>query len=191
MNDDKLLKEIILKNDFLCELIVRASNLGIDDYYIAGGCIAQSVWNYLSNNELMYGIYDIDFIYYDKEDLTEEGENKISLLLNGLVEHNDVHINVRNEARNHLWYKEKFSEYIEPFKNLNEAVESFPTTATSIGVKFQNGEMKVYAPYGTDDLFNKIVRINAKQPDKDLFYEKVNKWVQTWTDLVVVPWDVI
>ncbi|WPC39765.1 nucleotidyltransferase family protein [Clostridium sp. JS66] len=57
----QVLENIIMSNKIINIVIERAKQLGIDNYYIGAGCIAQTVWNYLSNYQLQYGIKDIDF----------------------------------------------------------------------------------------------------------------------------------
>ncbi|WP_216234699.1 hypothetical protein [Paenibacillus sp. GP183] len=37
--------EIVLKNPILNELLNRAHQLNIDNYYIGAGCVNQTVWN--------------------------------------------------------------------------------------------------------------------------------------------------
>lgn len=50
------LEKIIMSNEVISIAIERAKMLDIDEYYIGAGCIAQTVWNYLFNNPLEYGI---------------------------------------------------------------------------------------------------------------------------------------
>ncbi|MGG7176849.1 nucleotidyltransferase family protein [Clostridium paraputrificum] len=191
MSDIELLREIILKNSILSEIVKAAKKLEIKNYYIGTECIAQTVWNYLSNNDLMYGIYDIDFLYFDDSDLTEKSEQVLSEKINEAFSNIGINFNIKNEARAHLCNEKNFEYNIKAYKSLEEAIESLPTTATAIGIRGEEGQVKVYAPFGLEDLFNKIVRVNKKQVNKDIYYIKVNKWVQTWTDLVIVPWDAL
>lgn len=144
----------------------RASQLGIDNYYIGAGCITQTVWNYLSDYPLNYGIKDIDFVYYDNIKMDYPSENEIITRAKQLYSDLEIEIDVKNQARVHLWYKEHFGYSIEPYPSLEVAINTWPTTATSIGIRMErNNELKVYAPFGLNDLFGKIVRAN-----KILFY---------------------
>jgi hypothetical protein len=42
-------------------------------------------------------------------------------------------IDVKNEARVHLWYKSHFGYDIPPYHSVEEAMDSWPTTATAVG----------------------------------------------------------
>src|SRR5260370_40606051 len=63
-------------------------------------------------------------------------------------------LDVKNEARVHLWYEEKFGYPIPPYRSTAAAIATFPTTATSIGVRWCGGRLECCAPYGLDDLFS-------------------------------------
>ena len=71
------LYSIIKENAVIFEIIQKAQTLEIPNYYIGAGCICQTVWNYQNNLDLMYGISDVDFVYFDA-DTSYESENNIS-----------------------------------------------------------------------------------------------------------------
>ena len=100
-----LLEEIIKSNNMLCEIIDRAAILELENYYIGAGCITQTVWNYLSGNDPCYGIKDIDFVYFDDVNLDFASENKIISRIKQLYKSYVIQIDVKNQARVHLWYK--------------------------------------------------------------------------------------
>lgn len=191
MNDFELIKEILAQSDFVNEILIKLNLVGFSNYYICGDCLAKIVWNYLSNNDLAYEIEEINFSYYDSSDLSKLSEDAMKGRLESLFSNLNIHFKVRNEARTHLEYKEKFGMDMIQYSSLEEAISSAPTTATSIGARFENGEILLYAPFGVSDILNKIVRLNKKQVNKDLYYNKVNEWVSIWSDLVIVPWDSI
>lgn len=86
-------------------------------------------------NPLTYGISDVDVVYFD--DKNTEIENEVSykrLLIERLGEF-PFKLDVKNEARVHLWYKQKFGFQIEPYTSLENAIDSWPTTATSLGIR--------------------------------------------------------
>jgi len=186
----KILEKIIMLNESLKIAIERASLLDIDDYYIGAGCITQTIWNYLSNNPLEYGIKDIDFVYFDDKNLDDESENIVASKVKDLYSDLNLVVDVKNEARVHLWYKSSFGESIKPYTSLESAINTWPTTATSIGVrKGKNNELKVYAPFGLNDLFAKIVRVNKAQVTRQIYENKVVSWISKWPDLNVIPWE--
>ncbi|WP_353094627.1 nucleotidyltransferase family protein [Tissierella praeacuta] len=189
----EVLESIIMSNEIINIAIERARLLDIDDYYddyyIGAGCITQTVWNYLSDNPLEYGIKDIDFVYFD-DNLDFESENRIILKVKELCSDLKIEVDVKNQARVHLWYKNHFGYNIEPYKSLESALNTWPTTATSIGVRRgKDNKLKVYAPFGLNDLFGKIVRANKSQINKQIYEDKVSSWLKKWPDLKIIPWE--
>lgn len=182
-----ILTDILKQNHILFDVISNAEKIGLPDYFIGAGCIVQTVWNYQIGNDLMYGISDIDFVYFDNTDLSFEAENNCIARVSQFV-NTDVKLDIKNEARVHLWYKEKFGYDIKPYLSVEDAINTWPTTATSIGVRLQNGVLKVYAPFGLNDLFGMIVRANKAQITKEIYMQKVNKWISKWPSLTVIDW---
>ncbi|MGG1684361.1 nucleotidyltransferase family protein [Pseudalkalibacillus sp. NRS-1564] len=161
-----------------------------DHAYIGAGCIVQTVWNDLTNRPLDYGIHDLDVVYYDDQDLSLEKEVEIEEHLRKLLSDIPYKIDAKNEARVHLWYEEKFGQRIAPYSSVEDAINSWPTTATSIGVKVgEDGAFQVYTPYGLNDLFGLIVRANKFLITRDVYEAKVEKWTRKWPELEVIAWD--
>jgi len=186
----KMLEDIIMSSEIINTAVKRAKQLNIDNYYIGAGCVAQTVWNYLSNYPLDYGIKDIDFIYFDNVNLDLESENRVVMQVKQLYSDLKIEIDVKNQARVHLWYKDHFGYSIEPYTSIESAINTWPTTATAIGVRLEkNDEFKVYAPFGLNDLFGKIVRANKVQITKQIYEKKVSSWLSKWSDLIVMHWE--
>lgn len=184
-----ILEKIIIKSKLLNTVINRAQSLGLTDYYIGAGCIAQTVWNYLSEKSLEQGIKDIDFVYFDDKNLDKGSEGKVIQKAMELYKDLDIEIDVKNEARVHLWYEEYFGYSIKPYSSLDEAINTWPTTSTAIGVRKEtNGELKVYAPFGLNDIFGKLVRANKAQITQEIYENKARNWLKKWPDLNIIPW---
>ncbi len=169
------------------------------NWYLGAGCIAQTVWNSLHGFEPTRNIQDYDLAYFDSTDLSEETEEKTFRKAQSVLGDLGVTIDVKNEAKVHLWYKKHFGNAIRPYRSIEDAISSWPTTATSIGVRYEeNGNLLVYAPFGLDDLLSMIVRPNMKQAEyflaedestsREVYNQKAQKWVKAWPKLVVVPW---
>ncbi|MDD6771367.1 nucleotidyltransferase family protein [Inconstantimicrobium porci] len=186
----KVLEKIVMKSKNINTVIERAESLNLENYYIGAGCIAQTVWNYLSDKPLDYGIKDIDFVYFDEKNLDEESENKVISYVKELYSDLDIEVDVKNEARVHLWYKDHFGYDIKPYTSLEDDINSWPTTSTAVGIRRdKNGAFKIYAPFGLNDLFGKIVRANKAQITKDIYENKTTRWLSKWPDLKVIPWE--
>ena len=98
-------------------------------------------------------------------------------------------LDVKNEARVHLWYAEKFGTALAPYVSTEDAITTFPTTATAVGVQPGANGLRVFSPYGLSDLLDLIVRPNKKQITRPIYDAKVEKWRARWPGLRVVDWD--
>lgn len=184
----QILQFILEKNDSLFQILKDIEKFNLPNYYVGGGAVTQTVWNYILDKPLNHGISDVDIVYYDS-DLSEEKEIKYRESIQKHFETNEFQSDVTNEARVHLWYNEAFGKEIKAYDTVEEAIKSWPTTATSIGVRLINNQLIVYAPYGLEDLFELIVRPNKIMIDKKVYEEKINKWKQKWQELDYLEWE--
>ena len=184
---------IIKKNKDLMLILDYITDLNLPNFYIAAGSIFQTIWNYYDNKELTYGIKDIDIIYYDKENMSEESEqileNKVKeyFTLLGKVYEFDIH----NEARMHLWKKVNKNVDIDQYKNSEDAIDQWIATIHSVGITKENNEIKVYAPYGLSDIYSKTIRpIYRKGNTRELYNSKAKKWQERFSNLKIIAWDI-
>jgi len=182
------LESILLQNEKLYGIMEKASGMGLKDYYIGAGCVTQTVWNYQSGLELTAGISDIDFVYFDGTDLSFEAENEMIKNITNKLTPSKINLDIKNQARVHLWYKERFGYEIKPYDSIESAINTWPTTATSIGVRLENDKLKIYAPFGLNDLFGMIVKANKAQITEEIYMQKVQKWIAKWPSLTIIPW---
>lgn len=73
--------------------------LGLDQYYVGAGCITQTVWNYLTDRPLTFGINDIDIIYFDKSNLSSEKESSIVKMANENFVNFQLKIDVKKSSQ--------------------------------------------------------------------------------------------
>ena len=132
-------------------------DLDLPDAMIFSGAIYQPVWNHLTGRDLAYGIKDYDVAYHDDSDTSYEAEDVViqrvaaafAPPLRELVE-------VRNQARVHLWFEKKFGadEPYPPLENSAAALKRFVATAFCVGVRLEKDDrLSVWAPFGLEDLF--------------------------------------
>ena len=184
----KELEEILYKNETLKEVLKRLEKSNLKNYYVGAGCINQTVFNYLHGFKIDDNINDYDIVYYD-EDTSYEKEDIVIKYVEALLSDLNIKLDIKNEARVHLWYNKKYNDNRKPYISLEDAVSRWGTTITCIGVRLEDNNLIVDAPYGLNDLFNMIIRpvkIDFKEED---YIRKVNKWKKNWPKLTIIPWD--
>jgi uncharacterized protein len=182
------LEFILLKNTFIKNIFDNADRLELPHWYLGAGCVAQTVWNYLSEKEMSVDIIDYDLAYFDPQDLTYESEDKCVANVRALFKELPIKIDVKNQARVHLWYEDRFGHPIESYQSVEEAINTWPTTATCVGVRYIQGTFEVYAPYGLNDMFGMIVRPNKLKITEEIYNNKINRWKECWPSLQIMPW---
>lgn len=172
----------------LWSVIQNAQQLGLENYCIGAGCVAQTVWNRQNGLPPLWGISDIDLAYYNAGDLSWEGEDAVIRQARSLFGVLPLSLDIKNQARVHLWYGEKFGTNIPPYPSLEAAIRTWPTTSTAIGVRLRHGELSVFAPFGLEDLFSQRVRPNRVQVSQADYEKKCARWGKIWDTLTFEKW---
>ncbi len=133
-------------------------------------------------------IKDIDLVYFDAADLSERSEADHEARINAAFANLPVRFDVKNEARVHLWYERRFGYPIRPYTSAQQAIATFPTTATSVGVRPSPSGLEVCAPFELDDLQRLVVRPNKVQITEAIYRAKVDRWRAIWPRLQIVEW---
>jgi hypothetical protein len=184
----RALAALLIEQPVVAAILERVPSVGLPGWYLGAGCIAQTVWNAFHDFDLTFGIKDYDLVYFDHDDLSEQGELDTERRIAELVSDLGVIVDVTNEARVHLWYEERFGRSIEPYRSADAAIATWPTTATSIGVRRSEGSLEVCAPFGLEDLFRMIVRPNKRLVTRDVYEAKATRWQAKWPLLTVLGW---
>jgi hypothetical protein len=179
-------RSILSKSKLFADVFDRTAGLKLPNWYIAAGILSQTVWNHLHGFESDANIKDIDLVYFDP-DTSYEAEDKYIQRGKDLFEDLQVDVEIRNQARVYLWYEDHFGISIPPYHSVEDAISSWPTTITCIGITEQF-DSKVFAPFGLDDLFNMVIRPNKCMVTKQMYKAKANRWKETWPKLTVLPW---
>jgi hypothetical protein len=99
-----------------------------------------------------------------------------------------VIVDVKKQACVHLWYKDGFGCDIPPYKNVLDAIDSFPTTGTAIGITDSDGGESLYSTFGLDNLYDMILRPNKRQITKAIYESKKRKIEAHWPMVRIVEW---
>ncbi len=194
LNEQLLVLESILNKSKKIKEILRVleqyskENQDFKNYYLAAGCINQTIFNYYHNYDLDYGIGDYDIVYYD-EDTSYEKEDIIIKDLKEKLKHLDLKFDIKNEKRVHIWYNEKYKTNRKEYESVEDAISKWGTTITCLGVRMENNKLIVCAPYGLNDLFNLILRPVKIDFTKEDYEKKVTKWTSKWELLKVIRYE--
>lgn len=159
---------------------------GPPDAWLAAGCVVQTIWNKLTGRELDYGILDYDIAYYDP-DLSAEAEAHWRQQL--AAEFGALRLDVKNQARVHQWYPQKFGVAIPQFVSVAAAMQTWLTIATATAARRHQGQWEILTPFGRRDLLGLIVRPNRTLSDKTAYLTKTTRWSEFWPELEVLPWE--
>lgn len=183
------LAAIVRRHPWLSIILDRFDAIGLPDAWLVAGAVAQGVWNAATARPPAYGFKDIDIVYCDSADLSAEAETAHERRLRTLFADIPPKLDVKNQARVHLWYQDVFGNPIAPYRSTAHAIGTFPTTATSIGIRAAGDATAICAPFGLDDLAQGIVRANKCQITRTVYERKTARWHTLWPELTYLPWD--
>jgi hypothetical protein len=202
MSDDQIGREanaerfmaLVLANPVNRALLERLPALDLPDSAVVAGCLFQSVLNGITGNDPSHGISDYDLSYCDLTDLSWEAEDRVIRRCAEAFADLGVDVQVRNQARVHLWYEDHFGAPSEPLTSTNDGIDHYLTACSAFGVRpgvdpDEAGGWDIYAPFGFDDLFAMIVKPMTGVHNLPYAYAaKTDRWRQVWPGLTVVPW---
>lgn len=162
----------------------RAANL--PDWRLASGAIYGTVFNHLTERPYDYGIKDYDICYFD-EDLSYEAEDVwIKKIDCALPETLRPLAEVRNQARVHLWFKEKFGSEYSPLSNTDESLGRYLCHAHMVAVRLESDDnISICAPSGLEDIFKMQMRHNNARNAPEKFMEKCLSIKSRWPEIEI------
>jgi hypothetical protein len=151
--------------------------------------VVQTVWNVVTGRPATEGIRDYDLFYFDDSDLSWEAEDATIQAGHKMFADLPTLVEMRNEARVHLWYEQKFGTPCPPHTSIEAAIDSFAATTCCLGVRLEpGGHRRIYAPHGLSDVFRLVVRPNPVLAPRHVYETKTRRWRQQWPTLTVLPW---
>jgi hypothetical protein len=166
--------------------VVRA--LDLPDWLVMSGAVYQRVLNHLTGREPDYGIRDYDLGYFDASDISYDAEDVVIRRVAAAFEEPlRSTVEVRNQARVHVWFEAHFGETYTPLSCTAEALERFVAPMFAVGVRLDaDDRLHIEAPFGLADLFAPRLRPNPSR----LFggFDRVAAGVlRRWPEIRVEP----
>src|SRR5690349_1912188 len=170
----------------LMQVLSVARGLCLPDWLVFSGAVYQPVLNQLTRRPLDYGIKDYDLAYFDASDLSYEAENAVIRRVKAAFpEPLRSMVEVRNQARVHLWFETKFGEPYSPLSCTAEALQHFASATFAVGVRLEsNNRLHIEAPFGLADLF--ALRVVPNPYRKTVGFDRASADVRRrWPELEI------
>lgn len=165
------------------ELLLRLRSLELPECHLTAGCLFQTVWNKLCGRDMRWGVRDYDVFYFDDTDASWEAEDQVIRWVSAAVADLAVNVEIRNQARVHLWYPDRFGGTYPKLRSARDGIDRYLVSCTCVGVEIQSGTL--YAPNGLEDLTAGVLRMNPVNTRPDLFRVKAESYKARWPWLTV------
>jgi uncharacterized protein len=177
----------VLSNRVNRAILERLPDLGAADGWLVSGALFQTVWNLKTGRDPVYGIKDYDIFYFDP-DPSWEAEDAVIRRADALFADLGVEIEVRNQGRVHVWYKEKFGTDYPRLTRATDGIDRFLCDCSMVGMRPRGDGFEVYAPKGFTDIENMTVRPN-RMPNfnADRYRDKTARWRLQWPQITILP----
>jgi hypothetical protein len=138
----------------LMRVLSVVRRLCLPDWLVFSGAVYQPVLNGLTGRPLDFGIKDYDLGYFDASDLSYEAEDEVIRQVRAAFDEPLRRmVEVRNQARVHLWFEAKFGEPYTPLSCTPQALERFASATFAVGVRLElDDRLHIEAPFGLADL---------------------------------------
>jgi hypothetical protein len=170
-----------LRNPINRAILQRLPLLGVPQAWLVAGCVFQAVWNERLGRTPHSCVKDYDIFYFDDADLSWEAEDEVIRRGRVLFGDLDALVEIRNQARVHLWYPQRFGGPYPALASAEDGIGRFLVRCTCVGLAPQgDGSLRLHVPYGVDELERGILRPNANAPSLDRFREKAESYRTRW-----------
>ena len=183
------LEAIIRSSPLLMEVLTGLREDGLPDQLLVAGAIYNLVWNRLTGRTDLTGINDVDVFYFDDNDLSYEAEDVVIQRLNRRFAHLPLPVQVRNQARVHLWFPQKFGIPFAPLSSSAQMLSLYASKTHSVGARLEREDsLTVVAPFGLDDIFSFRIVPNSVLMNRPAHEAKGARAKGIWPEITLVPW---
>ncbi|MGP9566184.1 nucleotidyltransferase family protein [Halomonas sp. AOP5-B2-8] len=179
MDNSAQIKKWILEDSMRMQALFIASSLGLSDWCLAAGFVRNTVWDRVHGYSCATALSDIDLIYFDPDNTSEETDRGLEQQLKTI---SDFPWSVKNQARMHIRNSDS------PYASTEDAMSYWVEVETAVGATLDDsGEVVIVAPFGVEPLFNYSITLNPKRPKPVDFRKRMaeKRWLEIWPELAV------
>ncbi|WP_427846589.1 nucleotidyltransferase family protein [Brevundimonas pishanensis] len=180
------LVEIVRRDPNLMQVLRTVRDLDLPDWRLFSGAVYQGVWNDLTGRPVGFGVKDYDIGYFDPDTSWDAEDVWIKRVADSFEEPLRSQVEVRNQARVHLWAPQKFGEDFAPLSCTDDAPARFVAPAFAVGVRLEaDDSISVLASYGLSDVFDMVIRPTPKRGKAKGWDAIIAKLKTRWPELTV------
>jgi hypothetical protein len=181
--------DIVLADPVVAGALEAARDLALPDWLIVSGVLYNAVWNALTGRPAGYGTKDIDLFYFDAGDLSYEAEDAVIRRAPPHFAHLPLPVEIRNQARVHLWYPAKFGRSCPQYRDSAHSLAYFASKTHAVGLRVgPDGSPTLVAPFGLEPVFAFRVVPNHSLDNAATHAEKGARAKRVWPEVTVEPW---
>ncbi len=180
--------DCLRSNPELMEVLAAIRACALPQGAVFAGAVYQTIWNVRLGLNATQGVRDYDVIYFD-DDLSWEAENEaIERLANRLSESLRGKVEVRNQARVHLWFGPRFGYDYPPLVSADDALNRALATVHAVSVSMgAQGDLQLAAPLGFGDIDAMVFRAGPGAVDLAAFELKARQTLARWPQAIFDP----
>lgn len=184
---DRRLVGCVRRSPVLMSVLETVRAQSLPDALVFSGAVYQTVWNAITGRPPTYGIKDYDVGYSDPDTSYEAEDGVIRRVAAALAPEVRDRVEVRNQARVHLWFPAKFGAPYPPVTSTAQALERFVCPAFAVGVRLEEDDtIAVAAPFGLQDVFSMTLRANPLRGVAADWQRITGSALQRWPELSVL-----
>lgn len=162
LSDVTRFEALIRSSSWHLEILRAVRDCALPDWVVGAGVWRDLVWGSMHGGFDPADVKDVDVAFFDPTDLTPARDEAATDALRR--RHPQIAWEATNQAAVHLWYEEWAGFAVEPLTSVDDAVATWPETATSVGVRLLDDDgLRIVAPCGLSDLMGGICRRNPRR----------------------------
>jgi len=185
----EVLSAMVRDEPLLMEVLRGIRAEALPEGMLVAGALYHMVWNRLVGRPGLETVNDFDVFYFDAADLSYEAEDVVIRRLAARFAHLSVPVQVRNQARVHLWFEGKFGAPFTPLHSAEEMIGRYAARAYAVGARLEaDDRITIMAPFGLNELFSFRIVPNHALENRPLHEKKGVQLKALWPELRVEPW---
>ncbi len=185
--EEEALGKILRANEEFMRILHVVADVNPPNWAVGAGVVRDIVWDHHHGYVIPTRHRDVDVAFFDPTDLSPEYDRRVTIELVRRLP--DIVWDAKNQAAVHTWYEARFGTAVDPLTSVEDAVGTWPETATAVAVRLRsNDELEVVAPCGLSDLLAMLLRRNPRRASLELFRRRVadKRITERWPHVHVI-----